>query len=172
MPTFARPRMLDRTALLSRLYEAEAAMRSRSARIGARLEIATSAMVLLQLASHADAALEDLSSLADASDVPVSTGWGWLRVWARASFEWLADLFSVRGVAAGYRCVETTARRDIELASALRAAATAAGDTRMARWCALWIEQRSGLADGLAASLDAVEPAPITGGIFVETALR
>jgi hypothetical protein len=172
MTTLARPRTLDRDALLARMYEAEVATRSRSARIGARLEIATSAMVLLQLASHADAALEDLSSLADASNVPVSTGWAWLRAWARASFEWLAELFSVRSVAAGYRCVVTAVRRDIELASALRAAATAAGDTRMARWCALWIEQRSGLADGLAASLDALEPAPIAGGIFVETAVR
>ncbi len=171
MLTFAR-RTPDPAALLARLYEAEAAMRSRSARIGARLEIATSAMVLLQLASHADAALDDLSSFAEAKSVVLHTGWAWLRFWARATRGWLVDLFSIQSVSDGYRCVVLAARRDIELASGLRAAALAGGDARMARWCALWIDQRTRLADDLAATLDAAAPAAVAGGVLVETAAR
>jgi hypothetical protein len=169
MLTLARPRTSDPAALLARLYEAEAAMRSRSARIGARLEIATSAMVLLQVASHADAALDDLSSFADAMNVALNTWWGWLRVAAQATVAWVVDLFSVQSVAAGYQCVVRAARRDVEIAAALRAAALSSGDARMAKWCALWIEQRTALADGLAASLDTAEPAIVA---LVETAAR
>lgn len=172
MLTFARTRTADPAALLARLYEAEATMRSRCARIGARLEIATSAMLLLQLASHADAALDDLSSFADTMNVAANTGWGWLRLWARASLEWLIDLFRVQSAADGYRSVVTGARRDIELGSELRSQALSAGDARLAKWCALWIDQRSRLADGLAASLDAAAPAAAAGPLFAESAAR
>jgi hypothetical protein len=156
--------------LLARLHEAEGVIRSRSARIGARLELAASAMVLLQLASHADAALDDLSTFAEAAGVSLFGGWGWLRAWVRASVDWIAELFSIGTVADRYRGIVVAARREIEMASALRSAALAAGDLRTATWCALWIDQRSRLADGVEASLS--EPDVVSGGILAESAAR
>jgi hypothetical protein len=163
----ARPQSPDPEALLARLHEAEGVMRSRSARIGARLELAASAMLLLQLASHADAALEDLTSFAEVTGVSLFRGWGWIRVWVRAAFDWIAELLSIGTVTDRYRMVVAAARRDIELASALRSASLAAGDVRTATWCALWIEQRSSLADGLEASLS--EPALVAAGVLAES---
>lgn len=157
-------------ALVVRLYEAEASMRGRSARIGARLEVAASAMLLLQLASHADAALDDLTSFAEAAEVPAQTRWGWMRVWARGFVEWLADLLWIGAVSDGYRAIVAIARRDIELASSLRAASLASGDGRVAAWCALWIEQRSRLAEALAATLS--EPEGVSAGSILVQATR
>ncbi len=156
-------------APLARLYEAEAALRWRAARVGGRLELPSSAMWLLQLASHADAALDDLAGLAEAGD----TGWprssSSARAWARGAAAWLGDLLP-SDAAGVYRSIAADVRRDIDLASDLRSSAIARGDLRLAGWCALWIEQRSHLADGLARSL--AEGAAAPAGALVETPVR
>jgi hypothetical protein len=155
---------------MARLYEAETAMRGRAARVGARLELPSSALWLLQLASHADAALDDLGALADGGEGTLPGGASAVRAWARGAAGWFGDL--IPPDAAGvYRAIAADMRRDIDLACDLRSEAIARRDLRLAAWCALWIDQRSCLADSLTASLAEIERAQ-PASVWVETPVR
>lgn len=148
---------LDTRTHLPVLFQAEGAMRRRCAVVAARLELVSSALVLLEVACHADAALEDLDGLADARGIVLETTSSRLRTWAGSVTGWVGDLWPAAAVS-GYSAVLTEMRRNVALATALRRTCLATGDRRMAEWCAMWTEQRTRLAHRLAATL--AEPAP------------
>ena len=146
---------LGRRMAIERLFRAEDALRRRCAIVGARLELAASALVLLEVVCHADAALDDLDRLAESRGVVVLTLSSRLRVLFGTVAGWLGDLWPVSATRV-YEALLAEMQRSLALASSLRDDCAESGDDRMAAWCALWTEQRASLADRLAATL--VEP--------------
>jgi hypothetical protein len=138
--------------LLADLFRAEDSLRRRCAVVAARLEIAESALLLLEVACHADASLDDLDTLAEARGIALDTLSAKVHGWATSFTDWLSDLWpsAARLV---YGEILLAMRRDIALAASLQRAAVGAGDRRVADWCTLWVEQRTGQADRLALAL-------------------
>lgn len=145
----AKPRQHVELAVL---FQAEDALRRRCAIVASRLELRASALVLLQVACHADAALEDLGNLAAARGVVLDTVPSQIRVWMAGLVNWAFDLWPSRA-SRGYCAVLAEMRRHVFIAASLRRESLESGDGRAADWCALWTEQRQGLADRLAATL-------------------
>jgi hypothetical protein len=139
-------------ALLAVLFHGEDAMRRRCATVASRLEIASSAMVLLEVACHADASLDDLDRLATARGVVLETVSARVRAWATTAATWVGHLWPAP-VFRDYHGVLGAMRQNLAVAAVLRAECASRGDPRMAEWCELWIEQRLGLASRLEASL-------------------
>jgi hypothetical protein len=137
---------------VAHLFRAEDAIRRRCALVASRLELAASALVLLEVACHADAALDDLDSLANARGIVLETASSRVRAWVAVLFGWIGDLWPASATR-GYQELLGEMRRNLALASTLRASCVESGDRRMADWCALWTEQRAELAERLSASL-------------------
>jgi hypothetical protein len=154
---------LDAHSHLTVLFQAEDAMRRRCAAVAARLELASSALVLLEIVCHADAALDDLDGLAMARGIVLETMTSRLRTWLAAVVGWVGGLWPTAATH-GYSAVLLEMRRNVAIGSAMRRSALSAGDKRMADWCAMWTEQRTRLAHRLAATLAeapaAERPAP------------
>jgi hypothetical protein len=148
---------LERRTALVRLYQAEGALRRRCAIVAARLELAASAMVLLEVACHADASLDDLDTLADARGIVVLTLTSRVRSWFNAVVGWVVDLWPV-SAARVYGAVLVEMQANAALASSLRRACLASSDVRAADWCDLWEEQRAALASRLGAALAEAPP--------------
>jgi hypothetical protein len=144
---------LRRQAQLVLLFHAEDAIRRRCARVAARLELTASALVLLEVACHADAALADLDDLAGARGIVLDTRTARVRAWVDAVFWWAIGLWPV-SAARGYRVLLAGMQRNLALASMLRHACVESNDSRLADWCALWSQQRTTLAQRLAETLD------------------
>ena len=159
IPTLTK---LKKHAHLVLLFQAEDAMRRRCAIVASRLELVTSALVLLDVVCHANAALDDLDNLADARGIVLETASSRLRAWIAVLVHWVADLWPA-SAARGYRGLLVEMRRSLALGDSLRAVCVESGDGRMADWCALWSEQRVTLAERLAATLAAVPGAPRVG---------
>jgi hypothetical protein len=138
---------------VAHLFRAEDAIRRRCTLVASRLELAASALVLLEVACHADAALDDLDNLADARGIILETASSRVRAWVSVLFAWLGDLWPASATH-GYWDLLEEMRRNLALAKSLRASCVASGDRRMADWCALWTEQRAELANRLSASLE------------------
>jgi hypothetical protein len=139
-------------ALLSVLFHGEDAVRRRCAIVAARLEIVTSAMVLLEVACHADAALDDLDTLAAARGVVLETVSARVWSWAAVAATWAGHLWP-SPVFREYRVVLAAMRQNLPVAARLGRTCADCGDRRLADWCALWTEQRLGLAARLEATL-------------------
>ena len=139
-------------ALLSVLFQGEDAVRRRCAMIASRLEIVSSAMVLLEVACHADASLDDLDSLAAARGVVLETLSTRVRSWAMVATSWVEHLWPASAFR-DYRGVLYAMRQNLAVAARLGRTCSACGDRRMADWCALWTQQRVGLAARLEATL-------------------
>jgi hypothetical protein len=137
---------------LAVFFQAEDALRRRCAMVASRLELSASALVLLEVVCHADAALDDLALLAESQGLVLDTFPTHLRVWAAGAIQWATDLWP-SSATRGYRALLVEMRRHVPMATSLRRASLESGDRRMADWCAIWTEQREGLADRLAVSL-------------------
>jgi hypothetical protein len=137
---------------LVRLYHAEGALRRRCAIVASRLELAASALVLLEVACHADAALDDLDALAEARGVVLVTLTSGLRAWFGAVAAWLSDLWPIAAERV-YGAVLAEMQANAAIASSLQRACVASRDARAADWCDLWSEQRAALAARLGATL-------------------
>lgn len=139
-------------AELAVFFQAEDALRRRCAMVASRLELSASALVLLEVVCHADAALDDLVLLAEARGVVLDTLPIHLRVWAAGARQWAMDLWP-SAATRGYRALLLDIRRHVPIATSLRRLSLESGDRRTADWCAIWTEQRESLADRLAVSL-------------------
>jgi hypothetical protein len=158
---------LERRAALVRLYDAEGALRRRCAIVAARLELAASALVLLEVACHADASLDDLDTLAEARGIVLLTPMSRVRAWAHAVVGWVVDLWPA-SAARVYGAVLAEMRANAAIASSLRRACLASSDARAADWCDLWAEQRAALATRLGAALaEAPQQRAVEAGGFV-----
>ena len=150
-------------ALLSVLFEAEDAMRRRCAVVASRLELVTSALVLLEVACHADASLDDLDTLADARGVVLETISARVRWWVSAVANWVGHLWPA-SVCREYRAVLDCMRHNLVVAASLRRTCVECGDRRMADWCELWSEQRLHLTTRLEETLS---ESPSSAGVSV-----
>lgn len=137
---------------LAILFQSEDALRRRCAIVASRLELSASALVLLEVACHADAALEDLDGLAEARGVVLDTLPSLIRLWLAGVVNWAVDLWPA-SASHGYRALLADMRRDVFIAASLRRESLESGDRRAADWCALWTQQREGLANRLADTL-------------------
>ncbi len=152
---------------LAILFQAEDALRRRCAIVASRLELGASSMVLLAVACHADAALDDLDTLAAARGVVLDTPSTVIHNWLASLLHWTGDLLSP-STRRGYRALLAEMRRDMAIGVSLRRACLESGDRTTADWCALWTEQREGLADRLAATLAAEQATEHTGRAAAE----
>jgi hypothetical protein len=152
MMSISRAGKVEQRALLSVLFQGEDAVRRRCAMVASRLEIVASAMVLLEVACHADASLDDLDSLAAARGVVLETLAARVHSWAAVAGTWVGHLWPASAFR-DYRAVLDAMRQNLAVAAVLGRTCTACGDRRMADWCALWTEQRLGLASRLEATL-------------------
>jgi hypothetical protein len=143
---------IEQRALLSVLFQGEDAVRRRCAMVASRLEIVASAMVLLEVACHADASLDDLDTLATARGVVLETLAARVHSWAAVAAAWVGHLWPSSAFR-DYRAVLDAMRQNLAVAAVLGRICTTCGDRRMADWCALWTEQRLGLAARLEATL-------------------
>jgi hypothetical protein len=139
-------------ALLFVLFQGEDAVRRRCAMVASRLEIVSSAMVLLEVACHADASLDDLDNLAAARGVVLETITMRVRSWAAIATTWVGHLWPASAFR-DYRAVLDAMRHNLAVAALLGRTCAECGDRRMADWCALWTQQRVGLAARLEATL-------------------
>lgn len=144
--------MFNRPTGLALLFDAEDSMRKRCAVVASRLELAPSALVLLEVACHADAALDDIDTLASARGVALDTAASRAQAWIGSVARWVTNLWPASALRE-YVALLVEMRRVLAIGGSLRAASAAAGDTRMADWCALWTEQRALLANRLEATL-------------------
>ena len=145
----AKPRQHVELAVL---FQAEDALRRRCAIVASRLELSASALVLLEVACHADAALEDLGTLAEARGIVLDTLPSLIRHWLVGFASWAVDLWP-SSASRGYRALLAEMRRDVFLAASLHRECLESGDRRAADWCALWTAQRQGLVNRLATTL-------------------
>jgi hypothetical protein len=152
MMSISQAGKVEQRALLSVLFQGEDAVRRRCAMVASRLEIVASAMVLLEVACHADASLDDLDSLAAARGVVLETLAARVHSWAAVAATWVGHLWPASAFR-DYRAVLGAMRHNLAVAAVLGRSCTACGDRRMADWCALWTEQRLGLALRLEATL-------------------
>ncbi len=144
--------MFQRPTQLALLIAAEETTRRRCAVVASRLELAASALVLLEVVCHADAALDNLDNLASSRGVALATPASRLRAWLGSIAWWLADLWPASALR-GYGALLAEMQRTLTMGHALGEASAAAGDRRMADWCALWSGQRAVLVERLAATL-------------------
>jgi hypothetical protein len=152
MMSISQAENVEQRALLSVLFQGEDAVRRRCAMVASRLEIVASAMVLLEVACHADASLDDLDNLAAARGVVLETLAARVHSWAAVAATWAGHLWPASAFR-DYRAVLDAMRHNLAVAAVLGRSCTACGDRRMADWCALWTEQRLGLAARLEATL-------------------
>ena len=158
---------LERRTALVRLYRAEGALRRRCAIIAARLELAASALVLLEVACHADASLDDLDAFAEARGIVLVTPMSRLRAWVHALVGWVADLWPA-STARVYGGVLAEMHANAAIATSLHRACLASSDARAADWCDLWAEQRAALASRLGATLaEAPQQEAVEAGGFL-----
>ena len=151
---------------LAILFHAEHVLRRRCAVVASRLELGASSIVLLEVVCHADATLDDLDTLAAARGVVLDTPSSAIHDWLAALLHWTADLWS-SSARPGYRNLLAEMRRDVAIGVSLRRVCQESGDRTTADWCALWTEQREGLANRLAAAL-AADPATDSGRAAAE----
>ena len=143
---------VEQRALLSVLFQGEDAVRRRCTMVASRLEIVTSAMVLLEVACHADASLDDLDNLALARGVVLETIAARVWSWVAVAATWVGHLWP-SPVFRDYRAVLDAMRQNLAIVALLRTTCAECGDRRMADWCALWTAQRIRLAARLEATL-------------------
>jgi len=143
---------VQQRTLLSVLFQGEDAVRRRCAMVASRLEIVASAMVLLEVACHADASLDDLDNLALARGVVLETIAARVRSWVALAATWVGHLWP-SPVFRDYRAMLDALRQNLAVVALLRRTCTECGDRRMADWCALWTEQRLRLVARLEATL-------------------
>jgi hypothetical protein len=138
---------------LPALYQAEQAALSHCTMVAQRLELGRCSVSLLEVACHADAALEDLPMLAERRNISltrVGLAIGRLGTSLRT---FMVDV--VLDTLGNYRTTLEDMRRGLDVAGRLKVAADSAGDDVLAGWCALYVAQRGPMIDRITRELAA-----------------
>lgn len=138
--------------LLATLAAHEEDARRHCTTVARRLELGRAAVLLLEIACHADAALSDLPELAASREVPAGGAAQAITRWAHALCDWISD--AVHEPRSAYRATLAAMLRGVRIAERLAAEASARGDDVLAEWCEAWVSQRAPLLARLAQQIE------------------
>jgi hypothetical protein len=156
MPT----RTSHSASLLPELYDLEEDVYRLSLREAERLD-GPPAIALRTIVAHANAMLDELPTLARGRSVDLDNVVALARDTWRQVRDAVADRFHDRERA--YLRALTTARRGIDVARLIHAAANHDGDTRLAAWCEHWISARTRLVDQASSEIVWFAEHPLVG---------